>query len=244
MPEHMGPVTRAVDTSSSDAGTHIADTSAAHAASAVSANSTTLVGTGTDVQAVLEELDNGVADHLADTSAAHAASAISTDSTTLVGTGTDVQAVLEELDNGVADHLADAADAHAGTAITYTAGGGIVATTVQAAVAELDTEAAKLAGAAFTGLLSSTNEIHSQVEIYARSADATYQMRLGYLGIGGKPGLEFGSGTSLHILSGTGDPNGVVAAAVGSLYLRKDGGANTALYVKEVGADNMGWQAK
>jgi hypothetical protein len=81
---------------------HTGDTSAAHAASAVSADSTTLVGTGTDVQAVLEELDNGIADHLADSSAAHAASAISADSTTLVGTGTDVQAVLEELDNAVA----------------------------------------------------------------------------------------------------------------------------------------------
>lgn len=56
---------------------HVNDTSAAHAASAISADSTTLGGTGTDVQAVLEELDNGIADHLADSSAAHAASAIS-----------------------------------------------------------------------------------------------------------------------------------------------------------------------
>jgi hypothetical protein len=56
---------------------HISDSSAAHAASAVSADSSTLVGTGTDVQAVLEELDNGIADHLADATAAHAATAIS-----------------------------------------------------------------------------------------------------------------------------------------------------------------------
>lgn len=84
---------------------HIADTSAAHAASAISADSTTLVGMGTDVQAVLEELDNGIADHLADSSAAHAASAISVDSTTLEGTGTDVQAVFEELDNSKSNKL-------------------------------------------------------------------------------------------------------------------------------------------
>lgn len=45
------------DTALSD---HLADTSAAHAASAVSASSATLVGVGTDVQAVLEELDNAV----------------------------------------------------------------------------------------------------------------------------------------------------------------------------------------
>lgn len=81
---------------------HTGDTSAAHAASAISADSTTLVGTGTDVQAVLEELDNGIADHLADTSAAHAASAISVNSTTLVGTGTDAQAVFEEMDDAIA----------------------------------------------------------------------------------------------------------------------------------------------
>jgi len=40
---------------------HITDTSDAHDASAISVDSTTLVGTGTDVQAVLEELDNAIA---------------------------------------------------------------------------------------------------------------------------------------------------------------------------------------
>lgn len=55
---------------------HIADGTAAHAASAISADSTTLVGTGTDVQAVLEELDNGIADHLADTTSVHAHSSL------------------------------------------------------------------------------------------------------------------------------------------------------------------------
>jgi len=44
---------------------HINDTSAAHAASAISASSATLSGTGTDVQAVLEELDNLLDDHSA-----------------------------------------------------------------------------------------------------------------------------------------------------------------------------------
>lgn len=147
---------------------HITDSSAAHAASAVSADSTTLSGTGTDVQAVLEEIDNllddhsarhenGGADeisiagldgtpveltnHLNDTSAAHAASAISADSTTLVGTGTDVQAVLEELDNGIADHLADTTDAHDATAISFSPAGTIAATTVQAAIEEVASEA-------------------------------------------------------------------------------------------------------
>lgn len=44
---------------------HIADTGDAHDASAISVDSTTLVGTGTDVQAVFEELDNAIVDHAA-----------------------------------------------------------------------------------------------------------------------------------------------------------------------------------
>jgi len=46
------------------------------------------------------------------------------------------------------------------------------------------------------------------------------------------------------IYTGTGSPNGVVTASVGSLFLRKDGGAGTTLYVKESGTGNTGWVAK
>lgn len=44
--------------------------------------------------------------------------------------------------------------------------------------------------------------------------------------------------------SGTGSPEGVVTAPVGSLYSRTDGGADTTLYVKESGTGNTGWSAK
>ncbi len=44
--------------------------------------------------------------------------------------------------------------------------------------------------------------------------------------------------------SGSGTPEGVVTAPVGSLYTRTDGGATTTLYVKESGAGNTGWVAK
>ena len=44
--------------------------------------------------------------------------------------------------------------------------------------------------------------------------------------------------------SGTGSPEGVVTASVGSLYSRTDGGADTTLYVKESGTGNTGWAAK
>lgn len=46
------------------------------------------------------------------------------------------------------------------------------------------------------------------------------------------------------VLRGTGTPESAVTAAVGTLYLRSDGGAGTTLYVKESGAGNTGWVAK
>ena len=45
-------------------------------------------------------------------------------------------------------------------------------------------------------------------------------------------------------ISGTGSPEGVVAAPVGTIYIRLDGGADTTLYVKESGTGNTGWVAK
>lgn len=132
---------------------HIADTSAAHAASAISADSTALVGTGTDVQAVLEELDNAIvadetalANHLADTSDAHDASAISILDTANDFTATDVEGALAELQTAdeadeaaLAAHLADTSAAHAASAVsvdsTTLVGTG---TDVQAVLEELD----------------------------------------------------------------------------------------------------------
>jgi hypothetical protein len=44
--------------------------------------------------------------------------------------------------------------------------------------------------------------------------------------------------------SGTGSPEGVKTAPVGSLYSRTDGAASTTLYVKQSGTGNTGWVAK
>jgi len=46
------------------------------------------------------------------------------------------------------------------------------------------------------------------------------------------------------IFGGTGSPESVLTAPIGSLYLRSDGGAATSLYVKESGAGTTGWVAK
>jgi len=44
--------------------------------------------------------------------------------------------------------------------------------------------------------------------------------------------------------AGSGSPEGVVTANVGSIYSRTNGGAATSLYVKESGSGNTGWVAK
>lgn len=46
------------------------------------------------------------------------------------------------------------------------------------------------------------------------------------------------------VAGGTGSPEGVIVAPVGSMWLRSDGGAGTTLYIKESGNGNTGWVAK
>lgn len=56
---------------------------------------------------------------------------------------------------------------------------------------------------------------------------------------------EFRPGDSTAIwTSGSGSPEGVLVAPVGSMYTDTAGGAGTTLYVKESGAGNTGWVAK
>jgi len=55
--------------------------------------------------------------------------------------------------------------------------------------------------------------------------------------------LELGE-TNLGISRGTGSPEGVVTALVGSLYLRTDGTSGSSFYVKESGSGANGWVAK
>ena len=50
--------------------------------------------------------------------------------------------------------------------------------------------------------------------------------------------------SGIRIVVGSGSPEGVVTAPVGSQYHRTDGGAGTSMYVKESGAGNTGWVAK
>lgn len=49
--------------------------------------------------------------------------------------------------------------------------------------------------------------------------------------------------TGQKVATGTGSPEGVITAPVGSLYMRSDGGTNTSVYIKETGSGNTGWIA-
>lgn len=46
------------------------------------------------------------------------------------------------------------------------------------------------------------------------------------------------------VTEGIGSPEGVETAGIGALYVNKNGGVNTTLYVKTSGTGNTGWTAK
>lgn len=51
--------------------------------------------------------------------------------------------------------------------------------------------------------------------------------------------------SGVQILSGTGSPEGVVVAHIGSIYFRLDGGTSTSFYIKEANNTTaVGWVAK
>ena len=56
--------------------------------------------------------------------------------------------------------------------------------------------------------------------------------------------FRFGSETGPLVTSGTGSPEGVVTAPVGSQYTRTDGGVGTTFYTKESGVGSTGWVAR
>lgn len=53
-----------------------------------------------------------------------------------------------------------------------------------------------------------------------------------------------GDTETVRIYKDYGSPENAIAAGIGSLYLRLDGGASTTLYVKESGTGDTGWVSK
>lgn len=81
---------------------------------------------------------------------------------------------------------------------------------------------------------------HEQVGV-----ETIFLAQAGYNSLTNTPAITSGDP---KIVQGTGDPDGVVTAGVGSMFLNTStvdpGGAGTTLYVKETGAGNTGWVAK
>ena len=118
-----------VDTAETTLTSHLNADPGKHAANQVNYTNTTSDLTATDVQAAIDEVEGRV-----DTNETN----ISTN-TGNIGTNT----------SGISDHIADAVDAHDASAISNVAAGTIIATDVQAAINELDTE--KYVAADFDG---------------------------------------------------------------------------------------------
>jgi hypothetical protein len=90
-----------VDTVQTNLNSHINDTSAAHAASAISAMDEFAHSSSSNVQDVLDDLDQAITNHQNDTVDAHDASAISTVDEFANSNATNVQDVLDDLDAAI-----------------------------------------------------------------------------------------------------------------------------------------------
>jgi hypothetical protein len=76
------------------------------------------------------------------------------------------------------------------------------------------------------------------------AASGTNVIRPQATGTGTASVVRYHTTTAVFWTSGSGSPESVVTAPVGSLYTRTDGGAGTTLYVKESGSGSTGWVAK
>jgi hypothetical protein len=86
--------------------------------------------------------------------------------------------------------------------------------------------------------LSVTNASGGVIAAFNDSSGASGQITSG----GG--GARYFTTPTVFLGSGNGSPEGAIAAPIGSLWTRLDGGAGTTLYVKESGTGNTGWVAK
>jgi hypothetical protein len=98
-------------------------------------------------------------------------------------------------------------------------------------------------GSFYAGIFEATRA--DEYAFQAASGGARFGTNLVYIGTAGTSGTRYGSNTGPIDTWGSGSPQGVVAAPVGSTYRRTDGGTGTSFYVKETGTTtSSGWVAK
>ena len=86
----------------------------------------------------------------------------------------------------------------------------------------------------WSGTVNGTAVVFVATTTGTKTAYEALRLQDGYVQVGGGG----------KIFSGTGSPEGVVTAGVGSIFMRTDGGAGTSIYCKESGSGNTGWVGK
>lgn len=116
-----------------------------------------------------------------------------------------------------------------------------------------DTILARDAAGVFAQRNGATNQVYRLYEVDSgandeyleiSAASGTNVIRPQATGTGTASVVRYHTTTAVFWTSGSGSPESVVTAPVGSIYTRTDGGAATTLYVKESGTGSTGWVAK
>jgi hypothetical protein len=124
---------------------HLADSSDAHDASAISVADAGGNYAATDVEAALAEVMDALQAHEADATDAHDASAISIVDSGNNYSATEVESALAEVYDALETHIADSSDAHDASAISIVDSGGYISgTDVEAAIQEMAADIAAL----------------------------------------------------------------------------------------------------
>lgn len=144
--------------------------------------------------------------------------------------------------------LVEAIDANRQTLHDHVTSGGVLhdATSI-----EFDNAAAGLPGAPATVQAAIDELVTGASGQVTLGADYQFSGAVDFAGASVEVQSTFvaGSGVSLTdasgpiIRTGFGSPEGVVTAVQGSLWLRRDGGNDTSVYVKASGSGNTGWRA-
>jgi hypothetical protein len=154
--------------------------------------------------------------------------------------GVDVQAV-----------TTDVTDAMIGPGNMMTAGANSMAAAVR-----LLANGANIVDASIVGNQANNIDYGTRCEVGGGGGAFTGQLLIGgnnfngsvgdinQVGVTVRPRIGFNAGAlGANLFQGTGSPEGVVTARIGSMYLRTDGGQASAVYYKESGSSNTGWLA-
>lgn len=92
---------------------------------------------------------------------------------------------------------------------------------------------------------SSLLQMPTEHRFYATASINTTSAASAVKAVISSKGVHIGiDNTTPFLSSGTGTPESVVTAPIGSVFLRSDGGVSTSIYIKESGSGNTGWVGK